>query len=197
MKPDGSNVREARRKLILGAFVAHEGKIYPVQVRDVASGGALLVSSAPLWPEQSITIRRRESVVHAIVVWREADRIGVRFTPPIDPHTWIPELGPPALRSEDTPVPPSQEGVFTEELSGPAIQRRISEEMDLVSRSLELISDEISNDRIGLSRFAEQIQRLTMLAGELHEPSTLIRSPDQQSDIWKVKIESLRRRLTR
>jgi hypothetical protein len=186
--------REQRRKLLLGAFIEHSSGIYPAQVRDVARGGALLISDAPVQAGEQITIRRKSLDVSAVVVWRRADRLGVRFDADFELSTWVPELESQVVTAAFT------SGVLADlddELSLEVILGRISEEMRAVARAVELTSEEISEDRIGLLRFDQQIQRLSSVTGELEELAKLISGGDLASNIWKVKIENLRRRLTR
>ncbi len=81
------STREARLRVFRLSQLNHNGRLHPVRIRNLSSGGAML--EGPNWVSQdmSVSIDVADNVtVLAKVCWADEGRIGLQFDSPIDLH---------------------------------------------------------------------------------------------------------------
>ena len=107
---------QGRSNVFLGATLEAESQVYPVRIRNVSAGGALL--EAQLLPKLGarICLVRGELRMTGVLVWQSGDQAGVTFDAPIDVAAWVKRGGAAGQQRVDTivaalrkkvPVPPN------------------------------------------------------------------------------------------
>ena len=72
-----------RSSAFLLAFVELEGVAYPVSLRNISQGGALVEAEAGFLLETAVTFRRFCVARPAGIVWQRAGRFGLVFDEPL------------------------------------------------------------------------------------------------------------------
>ena len=88
------NARTASRSnVFLTATLVASGRSYPVRVRNISRGGALVDAAELPDAGSAVTLQRGSLSVQGAVAWRERDHCGVRFDTPIVVAEWVRRVG--------------------------------------------------------------------------------------------------------
>lgn len=81
--------RQGRSNVFLGATLETASELYPVRIRNVSAGGALV--EAQRLPKLGARVRlvRGELRMTGVLVWQSDDQAGVTFDAPIDVAAWV------------------------------------------------------------------------------------------------------------
>lgn len=205
MLPGESEKRSgARTNLFLGALLQSGSDTSTVRVRNLSQTGALLETTAELIQGASVMLRRGELSISGSVAWSGKGRAGIAFAGAIDLAAWLPRGT--QLRQADVDLALEQlrfgaarDPVATShELPADAILvERITEEMELVSRSLNLIGEELSGQGYVLSRHLAALQNLDLAAQTLVQLAKVLRAPALATGAQNVDVAALQKRLLR
>lgn len=156
---------------MLAAIVEHQGARIDVFVRDVSTGGAMVEGRGLPAPAERIVLVRGAMRLDGAVVWRVANRAGLRFDGQILVADMMRRVGfvpahqarvdeiQRALRSgaAESKALPS----FTERRQAP---RDLSADFGYAVRIVEAVGDALTADAYVLSRHGTTLQRLDELA---------------------------------
>ncbi|MXO90477.1 EAL domain-containing protein [Altererythrobacter aquaemixtae] len=79
------SARAPRQTMLRKVVLSHDGQFYDANIRNIASGGAMIVGLWNVPPGTEFTIALSESlIVKATTIWSEDERMGVQFAEPID-----------------------------------------------------------------------------------------------------------------
>jgi hypothetical protein len=159
---------QGRSNVFLGAMLEAGSQAYPVRIRNVSAGGALLESQ--LLPKLGAHVRliRGELRATGVLAWQSGDHAGVTFDAPLDVAAWVKRGGAAGQQRVDTivaalrnkaPVPHNM-------LSGDAMSLpEISAALDALCERLASV-DEIPPG------IAEELVKLDTLAQALRKSVT-------------------------
>jgi hypothetical protein len=172
----------------------------PVQLRNISARGAMIMGDIPSKVGEEILLRRENAVAPATIVWRRGSNLGIRFLVDIDEAAWLPHSRSTAVSSgspEEFDEADAAASSPDPTSSAEVLQQRVAEELQLLSRTLESIAEDLSADAIVLRKFPKQVQDVVANADIARALGDLLSSQDPLEDMWKLRLEVLRRRLTR
>ncbi|WP_308514439.1 PilZ domain-containing protein [Sphingomonas flavescens] len=79
---------EPRASLYLAASLYSEGQSVPVKIRNLSNTGALVELSTPLVEGGVVQLVRGSLIVHALIIWTEGLRCGLKFSGVVDVQRW-------------------------------------------------------------------------------------------------------------
>ena len=163
-----SNARaDDRSNVFLAATLVAAGRSFPVRVRNISPGGALIGGADLPSAGLAVILRRGSLSTSADVAWREPSQCGVRFSTSIDVAEWVRRVGHPGQEQVDALVrlvrPPALPGevspVFTP--SGDSISA--------ISQDLSETCDQLANVAEFLEGQPEELLRLDVIAQRLRQ----------------------------
>ena len=118
--------RRARRaKLLMAAWIEHDGGTLSVTLRDLSADGALIEGDHGLRPGSAVVLRKNELAVAGQVAWAKGRRLGIAFASSLPVETVQRHLRAPKVIGRDPIIKkrPGFRGRLTAE------ERRIAEEL--------------------------------------------------------------------
>ena len=208
-KESGTEVRRRsapRANTYLAAILVGGDTQIPVTVRNLSATGALVQSRANLAAVVDVTLARGSLRANGNLAWREGRLGGIKFVDPINLAVWVPgatyqgQMDVDRVVAESrgivSPIPTAAEqGASTgknEDLS-----ERIAQELAFVSRKLDALGDELSDDPMIVARHAIRLQDLDVATQVLGHLSRLLNSADPGALLETIGMDDLRRRLER
>lgn len=204
-----AQVPQPRKNVLLSATVEAGALRVPVRIRTLSESGAMLDGAALPHLGARLTLRRLQVQIGGTVMWCESGRCDVNFDDKVSVEDWVAGSCLPqrfvtpgqarvdaiqfALRSGEAPP---------EEAPPPAIQvpvgaldHRIADEIEMVRRLLETVSDELSDDMAMLQRYGEALQRFDFGCQILGHLAMVLNASDRAAAVAGVTMEELRGRL--
>lgn len=192
-----------RTTLLMRGLLLDSDKAYPVKIRNVSLSGALLEGA----PEQTVgaqlILRRDEEDIPVVKVWSGANRTGVQFVlgDQIKISTKIPLSNCPkhgeTTFDDDGQYLRDSEKIRQTRISDNEIRKRLCEEISTISRSLELIGQELSGQTFVLVRHSSALQALDLAQQTLLRIAKVIGSSNPVLAASKLDMEAVKRRLLR
>lgn len=189
-------LRASRRaRIFLAARMrASVGPARNVTIRNLSLTGALVECGQPPPPSSEIELSRAGLSAKGAVVWRSLNECGIQFDNPIDLGIWLPNAGPEDASLNEAPAKdsPAAPGAMM-----PDLAPRLVQELDYVSRLLEALGDDLSNDANVIARHGLALQSLDRSIQILGHLGAILLAQDPQEAIDRIGMEELRRRLSR
>jgi hypothetical protein len=205
-----TDARAPRKNLFLAASIRSDSLSVSVRIRNLSETGGLI--EAPALPDvgASLTLSRQEVEIGGIVVWRSANRCGIRFEGAISIDDWIagkclsPQARSPQAQLDEiqrairsgTPVVEAS-SPMTAPNTHPRLDQRIADEIDYVSRLLQAIGNGLTDDPIIMQRHAAALQSFDTACEILGHLRTVLKASDKSAAVDRITMSELRSRLTR
>ena len=188
-----------RKNLFLTATLLVGGTGRAVRVRNLSASGAL-VEGAKLPATGVVAVLQRGGLsAECAIVWQVGGRGGLHFTAPIILSDWLPGTSGdgPAQLDRPTASPPVPSQVEASPDIEPGLLRRTADELAFVSRRLEALGSDLTNDIHVVMRHATSLQELDISMQILGHLATML-SADRPADaVDAIGMTDLRRRLQR
>ena len=194
-RPEASS-RAPRKNLFLTATLAVGGVARAVRVRNLSASGAL-VEGAKLPATGVAAILQRGGIsADCAIVWQVGGRGGLHFTTPIDLSDWVPGASGDGQASVDrpataTPIPDASPDI------DPGLLRRTADELAFVSRRLDALGSDLTNDVHVVMRHATSLQELDISMQILGHLATMLAADRPADAVAAIGMTDLRRRLQR
>jgi hypothetical protein len=171
MSEKGSNARSAERSnVFLSAALYTAGRSFPVRIRNISTGGALLDGDNLPGEGSRICLRRAHLAVDGRVAWQVHELRGVRFSAEIDVEEWVKLKGHAGQRRVDQVVAAVRTGQRQSELmSALPIDPTGMETMESISAALEQICERLSASPTLTDEVAEELVRLDSIIHSLRQ----------------------------
>lgn len=198
---------DPRKNLFLTATLAVGGISRAVRVRNLSASGAL-VEAAKLPATGGAAILQRGSLqVECVLVWQADGRGGLRFASPIDLKEWIPGAAGGGQAEVDRAVaqsrvagcnalPASAVPNAAPEIE-PGLLRRTADELAFVSRRLEALGNDLTNDTHVVMRHPSSLQELDISMQILGHIAAMLAADRPAEAVNAIGMADLRRRLQR
>ena len=195
-RPEGPPARAPRRNLFLTATLAVGGVGRAVRVRNLSASGAL-VEGAKLPATGVAAILQRGGIsAECVIVWQVGGRGGLRFASPIVLSDWVPGASGEGHAQVDRPATAAPRADASPDIE-PGLLRRTADELAFVSRRLQALGSDLTNDVHVVMRHATSLQELDISMQILGHLVTML-SADRPSDaVDSIGMTDLRRRLQR
>ena len=190
--------RAPRKNLFLTATLAVGGIGRAVRVRNLSASGAL-VEGTKLPVTGDATILQRGSLsADCTIVWQVGGRGGLRFISPIDLADWVPGWTAEAPAKLDHPaaVVPAREPAASGAID-PGLLRRAADELAFVSRRLEVLGSDLTDDIHVVMRHTTSLQELDISMQILGHLAVVLVAKRPADAVDAIGMTDLRRRLQR
>jgi hypothetical protein len=194
-----------RAKLFLAATLHAGVGERNVTVRNLSLGGALIEVGDPPPVGTAVELRRGSLKAAGTIVWIGARECGLHFDMPLALHDWLPGRSHAHQRRVDEAVaqfrggaPPPTQPAESSVASGPTpggLNGRLCEELGYVARLLEVLGDELAEDRTVTARHCAKLQDLDIAIQILGHIATVLNADGPQTAIARIGMADLRRRL--
>jgi hypothetical protein len=146
----------------------------------------------------TIVVERGNLSASGEIVWSANGRCGIRFTSELPIENWISDSGPAArsigTASTNVPSPPV---VQVEDAERGLIDERIREELEIVARTLEIVSDILVKDPVLRMRHGMPLQQLSICQQGLTELAQVVAVSDKLTAVEMHVRGPMRQRLLR
>jgi hypothetical protein len=206
--PDRSPRQEPRKNLFLTATLVTGGVNRAVRVRNLSATGALVEATGLSAIGGTASLQRGSLNVECVLVWQADGRGGLRFANPIDLAEWIPgaraggqmqvDRAIAAARADLAAiVPPAvDDGGASDEIAS-RLMLRTAEELAFVSRRLEALGNDLTNDTHVVMRHGASLQELDISMQILGHIARLLAADRPEEMVKSIGMTDLRRRLQR
>ena len=199
--------RDPRKNLFLTATLVAGGVSRAVRVRNLSASGALVEAATLPATGAAATLQRGSLHCECVLVWRAQGRGGLKFVDPIDLSKWIPGTWSDGQMQVDraiaearagtiAPAPVPTVGDANVEIES-GLLRRIADELAFVSRRLEALGDDLTNDTHVVMRHATSLQELDISMQILGHIARLLVADRPDELVKAIGMTDLRRRLQR
>lgn len=156
----------ARSNVFLAATVIAAGRSYPVRVRNISQGGAL-IEGADLPQEGSAVVLRRGSLsTPADIAWRDPNQCGVRFSTSIEVAEWVRRIGHAGQEQVDTLVMLARRPMLSRE---PSDFYSSGDSICAISEDLSRTCDRLADDAKFVEGQREEFLQLDAIAQRLRQ----------------------------
>lgn len=204
---DEAAYRAPRKNLFLTATLAADGVSRAVRVRNLSASGALVEAATLPATGGAATLQRGSLHAECVLVWQAEGRGGLKFADPIDLTEWIPGAWGDGQMQVDRAiaeargghaaiVPPATASDACAEIE-PGLLRRTADELAFVSRRLEALGDDLTNDTHVVMRHAASLQELDISMQILGHLARLLVADRPEEMVKAIGMTDLRRRLQR
>ena len=204
---DGTPRRDPRKNLFLTASLVAGGVSRAVRVRNLSASGALIEAAGLPATGGAASLQRGSLNVECVLVWRAEGRGGVQFAEPIDLAEWIPGAGGDGQMQVDRAIAHTRaRGPVADAATAdgdamaaidPGLRRRTADELAFVSRRLEALGDDLTNDTHVVMRHAASLQELDISIQILGHIARLLTADRPDEVVKTIGMTDLRRRLQR
>ena len=199
-RPEAST-RAPRKNIFLTATLLVGGMGRPVRVRNLSASGAL-VESANLPETGNTAVLQRGSLrAECTLVWQSGGRGGLHFARPIDLADWIPgsSLDCPVEIDRDVAAAPP---ALARDADAPAaiesgLLRRAADELAFVSRRLEALGSDLTDDIHVVMRHTTSLQEIDLSMQILGHLAMVLVAKRPADAVDAIGMTDLRRRLQR
>jgi hypothetical protein len=196
---------------MLAATIAAGTVRAPVRIRNLSEVGAMIDGSALPDVGCTLMLNRLELTVAATVIWNHAGRCGLSLKAPITVDAWIAGVRASAasgslgqLRVDHIQSAirsgaalPSETRPPTPDLAdAEPLEPRIAAELARVKRTLDEISEELTDDIDVLMRHQRAMQNLDVAAAIIQSLAAVVAADDRASAVAAVDMHDLRSRLS-
>lgn len=159
-KPDDRDA--VRSNVFLTAVIEGPGGPFPVRIRNVSVGGALL--EAPRLPPQGtrVDLHRGHLRANGEIAWRNQDQCGVRFNDNIVVAAWVKRIGHVGQERVDRTVASLRRGS-----AEPTEYPPKEDDLRTLSATLDGICERLANSKDLSVEMAEELLRLDAIAQSL------------------------------
>ena len=199
--------RDPRKNLFLTATLVTGGVSRAVRVRNLSASGALVEAANLPATGAAATLQRGSLHCECVFVWQAGGRGGLKFADPIDLSEWIPGRSGDGQMQVDRAIAKARAGTATiappstvRDGGGeiePGLLRCIADELAFVSRRLEALGDDLTNDTHVVMRHATSLQELDISTQILGHLSRLLVADCPDEVVATIGMTDLRRRLQR
>lgn len=199
-RPEAS-ARAPRKNIFLTATLLVGGMGRPVRVRNLSASGAL-VESANLPETGNAAVLQRGSLrAECTIVWQLGGRGGLHFARPIELADWIPGSSAEGRAEVDHPaaVAPSASARNPDASAAiePGLLRRTADELAFVSRRLEALGSDLTDDIHVVMRHSTSLQELDISMQILGHLAVVLVAKRPADAVEAIGMTDLRRRLQR
>jgi hypothetical protein len=202
MQPVIADLRHDVRSRTLLAATLEVGPLrVPVQIRNISSSGALIATPTFLHVGRTVILTYEDLAVAGQVAWTKDRVVGVSFSEQIDDSKWRRDKSPTPL--SNPPVPhPQINHTDKLHLAGTVdieedLKFRISEEANLIARTIELVSEIIVADPILRQRYSQILQEMSQAQERLEQIAQIVQAGSTRSSVERLASWPLRARLLR
>jgi hypothetical protein len=187
-----------RASLYLAASLYCDGQSVPVKIRNLSNSGALIELSTPLVEGGVVQLVRGSLIVHALIIWTDGLRCGLKFSGVVDVQRWrvTPTNGDQqrvddivrTIKAGSIPLRSAKEPRTGEGEK----ERPLSADLRLAANLLETLSECLANDERIITSHGPALQHLD-IAMQVIGAVEAILSGQSDLAIDATKIFSLRR----
>lgn len=194
--PQVTPARAPRKNLFLTATLAVGGVGRAVRVRNLSASGALVEGAKLPATGVAAILQRGDVTADCAIVWQVGGRGGLHFTTPIELSDWVPGASADRQGSVDRPAAAAPMPDPSPDIE-PGLLRRTADELAFVSRRLDALGSDLTNDVHVVMRHATSLQELDISMQILGHLATML-SADRPADaVAAIGMTDLRRRLQR
>ena len=168
---EDSNARERERSnVFLSATLYTDTRSFPVRIRNLSAGGALL--DGPNLPGEGsrVNLRRAHLAVDGEIAWQAHELRGVHFSTEIDVEEWVKRKGHAGQQRVDQVVAAIRTGKRQSALMGEMPNAGTSAgTIESISAALEQICERLSNSPSLTDEIAEELVRLDSIIHSLRQ----------------------------
>lgn len=197
-QPIDNDLREEpRASLYLAASLYCDGQSVPVKIRNLSTRGALLDLATPVSASGLVQLVRGPLIVHALVIWSEGSRCGLKFSGMVDVQRWrMAPANAEQQRVDDivrivktSAVPLPAQALEEAELKE---DRPLSADLKLATELLARLGDRLAGDDAVVASYGADLQNLDIAMQMIGAVEAMLSG---QSDLATdaTKIISLRR----
>ena len=185
----------ARTNLFVGATLHIDGVTHSVTVRDLSTAGAQIEST--LCPEigSEAILSRGPLTVHCHVTWRANRRCGLHFTSPVVVQEWMANPVNRQQQRVDHVVAAVKAGAVPFEAPAElraATPAQAAEDLEGVSRLLEILGDALAKDPAVVAKHAAQLQNLDIALQTLTALAGTMEADDPKFEASIARLAELR-----
>jgi hypothetical protein len=171
MTEKNSNARaNERSNVFLSAVLKTATRSFPVRIRNLSAGGALLDGENLPAEGSAVSLRRAHLVVAGIVVWQAHLLRGIHFGNEIDVDEWVKLKGHAGQHRVDQLVAAIRTGNHQADLTRESPDDGTgAETMESISLALEQMCERISNSPSLTDEIAEELVRLDSIIHSLRQ----------------------------
>lgn len=155
-----------RSSMFLAAVIRSGPEQAPVRVRNMSLTGAMIDTPITPAPGTDVQLKRGALVAQGTVVWRTADRCGVRFLSDISISEWLAPPGRAEQQRVDEMVAIVRSGAAHTDAQAPADVCRapveLSEDVTEVIRLMQDLEEDLSSSDATLEHHGAKLQHLDL-----------------------------------
>lgn len=199
--------RLSRSGIFLAAVLRHRGNECTVIVRDISERGVMV--EADCLPEIGAAVELVRADLRAVgsVAWRCDDRAGLEFADKIAVGRWAPGLTQKNQMDVDRKLAQAREAITagttrqnrpkSDDISDTQLDRRLGEELGILSRRVGRALQSISSFAPVIARHPRDLQELEVVEQLLVRFETVLAAEDRRSAVEAIGQSDIRRRLLR
>ena len=158
---------DVRSNVFLTATLVASGMPRAVRVRNISAKGALIDGVSLPAQGASVTLRRGDLSVEADVAWLERAQCGLRFNAGVVVADWVRKIGHAGQQRVDRIVSDIRR---QSPAPHPAASRDTeSESLDMIAKSLTVLSERLASDAALLSDHTNDLLELDAIAQRLRQ----------------------------
>lgn len=161
--PPDSRV-SSRSNVYLMALLSAEGRSWPVRVRNISTGGALLEGSSLPGSNLQARLIRGSLSADGLIVWQQERFCGIRFNSDVEVGEWIQRAGPVGQQRIDEVIAEFRQGNPGDPRRAPRSSPSPRENLDDVAHELERIAERIAGLPGMSTELAEEVVRIEVAA---------------------------------
>jgi hypothetical protein len=156
----------ARSNVFLSATLYTDGRTFPVRVRNLSAGGALLDGANLPREGTAVSLRRALLSADGEVVWQTQNLRGIRFTAEIDVHQWVQLKGHAGQQLVDKAVAAIRRGEQRREPDDHSVENN-PVSVDAIATAIEQICERLSLSPTLADDVADELLRLDAIVHAL------------------------------
>lgn len=204
---EGAQRAFPRKNLFLTATLLVGAAGRAVRIRNLSASGALVEGTGLPASGGEAVLQRGSLHTECTIVWQAGGRAGLHFAHPVDLADWIPGGSGEGQIKVDQAIAEVRAGggsssVPVQETAGSAtieagLLRRTADELAFVSRRLEALGSDLTNDVHVVMRHANSLQELDISMQILGHIARLLVADHPEEVVNTIGMTDLRRRLQR
>jgi hypothetical protein len=207
--PPGAPPRAPRKNVMLAASISAGAVSAPVRIRNLSETGAMIDGAALPDPGSTLMLKRLELSIAARVVWTREGRCGLSLGSAIVVEDWIAGASSaPALAAQfrvdqlqaairsGAALPAETRAAAPEPANAEPVERSIAAELARVRRTLDAVTEELTDDVDVLMRHERAMQNFDIAVQVIAELATVMAADDRHAAVGKVQMHELRSRLS-
>ena len=203
--------RAPRNEVMLAATISAGVVSTPVRICNLSEEGAMIDGPSLPAVGTALMLRRLDLSTFATVIWSHGGRCGLSLKRRISVSDWVGGVRGAAdgerpgqsrvdqllsaIRS-GTDLPVETEASTPHPADARPLEHRIAAELARVKRTLDEISEELTDDIDVLMRHQRAMQSFDIAAKIVEELASVLRADDREAAVGAVEMHDLRSRLT-